>query len=105
MKASLQKRLLTQQIKFKEEQKKAQAVKREIQKMEMKETGQESHKNILLPKYVLNADLKVYEEVDCPPKSLYKAVGYNNMEKVKVIMEGNDEEKRSAFERKESLGR
>lgn len=73
--------------------------------MEMKETGQESHKNILLPKYVLNADLKVYEEVDCPPKSLYKAVGYNNMEKVKVIMEGNDEEKRSAFERKESLGR
>jgi len=40
----------------------------------MKETGGEAHKNILLPKYVLNADLNVYEELEAPPKSLYKSV-------------------------------
>lgn len=78
-------------------------MKREIQKLEMKETGGEAHKNILLPKYVLNADLKVYEELDGPPKSLYKAVGYNDMERVKVIMDGDDKEKRSAYEKKESI--
>ena len=69
----------------------------------MKESGQESHKNILLPKYVLNDDLKVYEEIDPPPKSLYKAVGYNDMQRVKIIMEGDDEQKRSAYEKRESL--
>ncbi len=38
-----------------------------------------------------------------PPKSLYKAVGYNDMQRVKTIMEGNDADKRSEMERKESL--
>ena len=103
MKASLQKRLLAQQIKFKEEQKKAQAVKREIQKMEMKESGQEAHKNIILPKYELNKSLNVYEEIDIPPSSLYKAVGYNDLEKVKVYMQGDDAEKRSENEKRESV--
>ena len=51
MKASLQKALLTQQIKFKEEAKRAQALKREMQKAQMKEAGGEDHKNIILPKY------------------------------------------------------
>ena len=37
MKAGLQKALLTQKLKFKEEQKKAQALKRELEKHEMKE--------------------------------------------------------------------
>ena len=78
-------------------------MKREIQKMEMKSTGGECHKNILLPKYVLNADLQVYEELEGPPKSLYKAVGYNDMQRVKELMEGDDEQKRSAYEKKESL--
>lgn len=54
VKVNLQKKLLKQQLAFKEEQKKAAAVKREIQKMEMRESGQESHKNIILPKYELN---------------------------------------------------
>ena len=30
-----------------------------------------------------------------PPKSLYKAVGYNDMKRVKIMMEGNDAEKRT----------
>ena len=102
MKASLQKKLQIQQIKFKEEQKKAQQVNREIQKKEMKESGGESHKNIILPKYLLNKDLNVYEEIDPPPKSLYIAVGYNDMERVKVIMEGDDAEKRSENNKRES---
>lgn len=49
MKASLQKQLVQQKIKFKEQQKKAQAVQREIQMAEMKETGGAAHQNIILP--------------------------------------------------------
>ena len=45
----------------------------------MKESGQEASANVILPKYVMNQDLKVYEEVEVPPSSLYKAVGYNDM--------------------------
>ena len=85
-----------QTIKFKEEQKKAQAVMRELEKLEMKESGQASHKNIILPKYVMNQDLKVYEEIEAPPKSIYKAVGYNDMQRVKAMMEGDEKEKRNA---------
>lgn len=103
MKASLQKKLLTQQIKFKEEQKKAQIIKREIQKMEMAENGQETSKNIILPQYELNNDLKVYEEINIPPSSLYKAVGYNDMQRVKIIVEGDDSDKRSELARQETL--
>lgn len=69
----------------------------------MAEQGGEAHRNIILPKYQLNQDLKVYEEVDVPPKSLYKAVGYNDMQRVKIIMEGNDSDKRSELQRRESL--
>ena len=29
-----------------------------------------------------------------PPKSLYKAIGYNDMNRVKIMMEGDDEDKR-----------
>ena len=103
MKASLQKALLAQQIKYKEEQKKAQAVKREIEKKEMTASGQESHKNILLPQYVMNQDLKVYEEVEIPPASIYKPVGYNDMTVVKTIMEGDDSDKRSEAKKRESM--
>lgn len=39
--------------------------------------------------------MKVYEEIDIPPSSLYKAVGFNDMHRVKVIMEGDDKDKRS----------
>ena len=94
MKASLQKALLNQKIKFKEEQKKAQALKREIERQEMKESGQEASANVILPKYVMNDALKVYEEVEMPPKSIYKAVGYNDMQRVKIFIEGDEAEKR-----------
>lgn len=95
LKASLQKKLLKEQTKYKEEHKKAEAVKREIEKQEMKESGAESHKNIIIPKYVLNPDLKIYEEIEIPPTSLYKAVGYNDMARVKILMEGDESDKRS----------
>ncbi len=89
------------QIQFKEEQKKHKAIKREIQKLEMKESGQETHKNIILPQYEFNKDLNVYEEVNIPPSSMYKAVGYNDMERVKTIMLGNDAEKRSEVKKQQ----
>lgn len=60
----------------------------------MAELGQDLHKNILLPKYILNAELKVYEEIEVPAKSIYMAVGYNDLQKVKIYMEGDDNEKR-----------
>lgn len=44
--------------------------------------------------------MKVYEEIDAPPKSLYKSVGFNDMQRVKVIMEGDDADKRSSVNRK-----
>lgn len=59
------------------------------------------HKTIILPKYVMNEELKVWEEVDVPPKSLYKAIGYNDMNRVKIMMEGNDDDKRAE---KEAIG-
>jgi len=65
----------------------------------MKESGAESHKNIIIPKYVLNPDLKIYEEIDIPPTSLYKAVGYNDMARVKIIMEGDESDKRSEYKK------
>ena len=103
LKAGLQKKLLQQQTKFKEEQKKAEKVKREIEKQEMKESGAESHKNVVLPKYLLNKDLNVYEEIEIPPTSLYKAVGFNDMARVKIIMEGDDKEKRSEANKAQSV--
>lgn len=100
IKASLQKRLLVEQTKFKEEQKKAEKVKREIEKQEMKNSdNNQSHQNIILPSYVLNKDLNVYEEVDVPPTSLYKPVGFNDMQRVKTFMEGDDADKRSDAKR------
>ena len=49
----------------------------------------------------MNEELKVWEEVDVPPKSLYKAIGYNDMNRVKIMMEGNDDDKRAE---KEAIG-
>jgi len=60
----------------------------------MKESGQEASANVILPKYVMNDALKVYEEVEMPPKSIYKAVGYNDMQRVKIFIEGDEAEKR-----------
>ena len=51
----------------------------------------------------MNQDLKVYEEVEIPPPSLYKAVGYNDMTVVKTIMEGDDSDKRSEAKKRESM--
>ena len=56
-----------------------------------------------MPKYVLNKDLNVYEEVDIPPHSIYKAVGFNDMQRVKIFMEGDDADKRSDAKRESLL--
>lgn len=77
-------------------------MKREIQKLEMRSSGQEAHKTIILPKYNLNEQLNVYEEINPPPNSMYRAVGFNDMERVKIIMQGDDSMKRD-LDRKDSL--
>lgn len=48
---------------------------------------------------MLNKDLGVYEEIDVPPNSLYMAVGFNDMQRVKIFMEGDDADKRSQAQR------
>lgn len=52
---------------------------------------------------MLNKDLNVYEEVDIPPSSLYMAVGFNDMQRVKILMEGDDADKRSDAKRESLL--
>lgn len=101
MESDLKKRFQIHKIKFDEEKKKAEAVRREIERSMMKESGQEVHQNIKMPEYVINQELNVYEEVNVPPKALYKSVGYNDMQRVKIIMEGDDSDKRSSLNRKQ----
>lgn len=60
----------------------------------MKESGG-GVDNILCPKYQFNEDLKIWKEVDIPPETMYMAVGYNDLPRVKMMMEGDDQEKRT----------
>ena len=62
----------------------------------MKQNNQDSFSNIILPQYEFNEGLKVYIEIDTPPKSIYKAIGYNDLAKIKEIKMGDDSEKRSS---------
>jgi len=81
---------------FKIEQQKAKKVQRELEMHEMKQSSDASFgQNIILPEYEYNKDLNVYVEVNMPPKALYKSVGYNDLQRVQIIMEGDDKEKRS----------
>ena len=96
MKASITRRLTEQKQKLKDEQKKAAKVEAELEKIKLKEElGDGACDNIRCPMYEYDADLKVYTEKDIPPTSIYKAVGYNDLKRIKNMMEGNDEEKRA----------
>ena len=63
--------------------------------LEMKESAQDAFSNIIMPHYEFNDELKVYMESEVPSKALYKTVGYNDLNRIKLIMEGDDSEKRS----------
>ena len=54
------------------------------------------HMNVLVPNYEFNEELKFYVEKDGPPESMYKTVGFNDLKQVRIMMEGNDEEKRKS---------
>ena len=79
-----------------EERKKAEKVEQELEKhrMKMEGHGDEMCNNILCPKYEKNEELGWIEK-DAPPKNMYKKVGYNDLARVKEMMEGNDAEKRN----------
>ena len=68
------------------------------------ELGDQAADNILCPKYIFNEDLKTYIEDVIPPSSMYKAVGYNDLNRVKLMMEGDDAEKREGSKRLSDLG-
>lgn len=87
-------------MKLKEELKKAAKVQAELDKMQLKEDlGDLAANNILCPKYKFNEDLKTYMEIDPPPDSMYKAVGFNDLNRVKTMMEGDDAEIRAGSKR------
>jgi len=52
---------------------------------------------VICPQYTLNDELKIYTEDSRPPETVFKAVGYNNLEIVKKMMQGDDAEKRSGM--------
>ena len=61
----------------------------------MKTSGRgQAHQNVIIPNYSYEAELNIWKQVDIPPASLYKPVGYNDLKRVRIIMEGNDEERR-----------
>lgn len=64
----------------------------------MKEMGEQAHNIVICPQYTYNEELKVYIECDVPPETVYKAVGFNNLEVVRNMMDGNDADKRSGFQ-------
>lgn len=61
------------------------------------ENGMSAFSMIICPRYHYNEKLKVYQEVKAPPASLYKTVGFNNLEVVKRMMDGDDAERRQGF--------
>jgi hypothetical protein len=52
---------------------------------------------IICPSYTKDDALQIYVEDPAPPSTVFKAVGYNNLEIVKKMMEGTDSEKRSGY--------
>lgn len=87
---------MEQKQKLNEEKKKAEKVEQELEKhrMKMEGHGDEMCNNILCPKYEKNEELGWIEK-DAPPKNMYKKIGYNDLARVKEMMEGNDAEKRN----------
>ncbi len=69
----------------------------------MKESSEDFGRDIILPKYKYDENFKVYTEINIPPASIYKAVGYNDLISIKKIMEGTDDEKRSGKNVKDLL--
>lgn len=73
------KRYKEQQSLAKEAKKRELADQKEKDKKAMKESGGAFYNNILIPNYEYNEDLKYYTEVDIPPETMYKAIGYNDL--------------------------
>lgn len=70
-------------------------VARQIELDQLKLQGGSSAANIVLPKYVYQEELKFFEECDPPSKKLYKGIGFNDKDQIRIMMEGDDNEKRS----------
>ena len=64
----------------------------------MKQAGGAPHKNVLCPQYAFNKELQVWIPQEAPPSTMYKAVGYNDLKRVTIMMEGDDEEKRAELD-------
>jgi hypothetical protein len=65
-------------------------------------------KMVVLPRYEYNEALKIYTEIRHPPSTVFRPVGFNNLELVAQMMDGNDTEKRTGFvglQRKQTLKR
>jgi BMFP domain-containing protein YqiC len=101
IKTNLKRRLLENRQRFLEEKKKALKTQKKLDEESMKDGDHEHCKNafamVICPQYTLNDELKIYTEDSRPPETVFKAVGYNNLEIVKKMMQGDDAEKRSGM--------
>ena len=99
VKTNLKRRLLENRQRFLEEKKKALKTQKKLDEENMKDPNNLCCDNafaiVICPQYVLNEELKIYVEENRPPETVFKAVGFNNLEVVKKMMDGNDLDKRS----------
>ena len=53
-----------------------------------------SDQTVLIPNYRFDKGLNFYVEREAPPESLYKEIGFNNLQKVRDLMEGDEKERK-----------
>jgi hypothetical protein len=90
----LKRKLLEERKDFLEQRKLAMSVKKA---KDLKEIGDVAHQMVICPQYEYNEELKIYTECSVPPETVYKAVGFNNLEVVRKMMDGDDADKRSGY--------
>jgi hypothetical protein len=99
----LKKKLKIAKLELNDEIKKQKKLDREADKALLKESSEDFGRDIILPKYKYDENFKVYTEINIPPSSIYKAVGYNDLISIQKIMKGTDEEKHSGINIKDLL--
>lgn len=87
-------RILKTRVEMKEEQNRLDILNRKADQIAMKEAGCYPGSIIVLPQYKFNENLNLHEEISIPPRSLFIEVGYNNLQTIRKIMNGCDDERR-----------
>ena len=96
LKIGLRKKLLTARQKLEVELKENKEAERKLDALMLKKDNQ-GLEDIKIPNYATCKQMEnLFTEIEQPPESLYKQVGYNDLPQIMKMMEGNDVEKRAA---------